>query len=190
MKKLIDKIKEIPKNYFSLNDIRKVSDLEEGSIKVGVNRLVKASKLFKLSHGYYSLDNSKVDFEKLAVEIYKPSYLSFELVLAKYGVLNQKPVHLTLATTKRAKTVKTEKGNIIYRHLRSNLFWGYIKDGDILIARVEKAFLDLAYLSLNGYAKFDIEEMNLDLLNMTLLKKYLKKFNSRRLNELILSRVI
>ena len=67
-----------------------------------------------------------MNWEKFAIEIYCPSYLSFELAL------------------------------------------------------------DLAYLSLNGYAKFDIEEMNLELLYKAKLKKYLKKNGYRKLYNLIL----
>jgi hypothetical protein len=75
--------------------------------------------------------------------------------------------------------------NIIFRHIQPKLYWGYILKDDYLIAEPEKAFIDLAYLSLNGYAKFDKEEMNLDLLDRKKIKSYLKKINSKRLNLLL-----
>ncbi|MFH1413209.1 MAG: hypothetical protein ABIG10_04300 [bacterium] len=187
MTKLIKKIKTIPKDYFSLNDLKKISNLSKASLKVAVNRLVKNNELIKLGNSLYAHDISKLDLEKLSIEIYQPSYLSFEWVLAKNNILSQKPYHLTLATNKRSKKVIINKNIIIYHHLKPRLFWGYKREDNILIAETEKAFLDLAYLSLNGYAKFDPEEMNLKILNKPKLKKYLNKFNYKKLDNLILS---
>jgi len=185
MTKLIDKINRIPKGYFSLMDIRKISGMKDDGLKVTLNRLVKSKQIFKIGGGLYALNTAKINWEKLALEIYAPSYLSFEYALAKYNILSQKPHHLTLATSQRAKTVITPRSNLIYHHLNPKLFWGYKKDGGVLIAEPEKAFLDLAYLSLNGYARFDAEEMNIKLLNKALIKNYLNKFKSKKLNNLI-----
>lgn len=184
MTKLIQKINNIPKNYFSLLDIKKISDINEESLKVAISRLIKNKQLIKLQKGVYTSDISKINWENFAVEIYSPSYLSFEWALNHYNILSQQAVNLTLATTKRSKTITTDK-IIIYHHIQSNLFWGYKKENDYLIAEPEKAFLDLAYLSLNGYAKFDIEEINTKELNKTKIKKYLKKFNVKKLDNLI-----
>ncbi|MCX6761732.1 MAG: hypothetical protein NTY33_02705 [Candidatus Moranbacteria bacterium] len=179
------KLNKIQKSYFSFADARKIADLDDGSLRVAISRLVKAGKIIALIKGYYCQDLAKVDFPKLALEIYAPSYLSFEWALGQTGVLSQKSYALTLATTKRAHQVEITDLTFIYRHLRADLFFGYeIKEG-YLIAQPEKAFLDLAYLSLNGYAKFDAEEMDLTLLDKNKLRSYLKKFKSKRLNKLI-----
>lgn len=197
MQKLIDKIKSIPKGYFSLVDLRKISDLNDASLKVALSRLKKDGQIKALIRGYYALDLSKIDYEKLAIEIYKPSYLSFEWVLGKYNILSQKAYNLTLATTKRAKVIELGKLKsmkktststdqlLIYHHLNPDLFWGYNNVAGIHEAEPEKAFLDLAYLSLNGYAKFDPEEMDLKLLDKKKLRKYLKEFNSKKLRGLV-----
>lgn len=185
MQKLIQEIKKIPKEYFSLNDIRKIFHLKEGGLSVAVNRLVKSGEIIRLAQGIYSINPAKVNWEQLAIESYYPSYLSFEWVLAKYNILSQKPMHLTLATAKRSNRIKTIQYDFIYHHLKKDLFWGYEQKDGVLIANKEKAFLDLAYLSLNGYAKFDVDEMNLKLLDRGLLKRYLKRFGSERLNRLM-----
>lgn len=185
MKKLIEKIKNIPKGYFSLADIKKISSEKEGSLMVALSRLVKNGQILRLRKNFYALDFVKVDLEKFAIETYYPSYLSFEWALSWHNVLSQKPSNVTLATTKRSKKTILFGKNLIYRHLKPNLFWGYQKMENYLVADPEKAFLDLAYLSLNGYAKFDTEEMNLKLLDKKKIKKYLKMFNSARLDNLI-----
>jgi predicted transcriptional regulator of viral defense system len=188
MEKLIEKIKNIPKGYFSLVDIKKISSEKEGSLKVALSRLVKNEKIIKLRKNFYAVDIAKVDLENFAIETYSPSYLSFEWALAWHNVLSQKPSNLTLATAKRAKKTMLLGRNLIYRHLKPSLFWGYYKAENYLVADPEKAFLDLAYLSLNGYAGLDLEEMNLELLNKKKIKEYLERFDSARLNELIIKK--
>lgn len=185
MKNLIAQVELIPKDHFTLNDLRKISSLQEASLKVAINRLVKSGKLIKIGSGFYTADIVKIDWEKLACEIYAPSYISLEYMLGVCNVLSQKPVHLTLITSKRTKTVKLKDKNIFYHHLKPELFWGYSEYRKTFLAEPEKALLDLAYLSLNGYAKFDLEEMNTELLDKNKLKKYLKRFNNKKLEKLI-----
>ena len=190
MNSLLKKINNIKKSYFNFADLRKISALDDESLRVTVSRMIKSGKIKKLSKGYYCLSGAILDLPKIAVEIYAPSYLSFEWALGQNGILSQKSYSLTLATTKRAKQTSLEETNIIYRHLQSNLFFGYILKDEYLMAEPEKAFLDLAYLSLNGYAKFDTEEMNLELLDKKKTREYLKKFNSKRLEKLIREKII
>jgi len=185
MEKLMEKINKIPKGYFSFADLRKISALDDGSLRVAVSRLVKSGKITGLVKGIYSADISKISWERFAIENYAPSYLSFEWALGRFDILSQKTYSLTLATTRQTKKTSTPAGAIIYRRLKPELFWGYRKEEGCLIAEPEKAFLDLAYLSLNGYAKFDPSEMNLGLLNKKKINVYLKKINSKRLLSLI-----
>ena len=185
MNELAKQIKNIPKSYFLLNDIKKISPLAENSLKVAINRLVKRGEIIKLARGIYANDIAEINWEKLAVEYYMPSYLSFEWVLAMHNILSQQPYQLTLATANRSKTAEIGEKIIIYHHLKQELFWGYQKINNILSAEPEKALLDLAYLSLNGYAKFDPEEINIKLLNQNKLKKYLKRFRNKKLEKLL-----
>ncbi len=185
MQKLIQKINKIPKAYFSFSDIRKIADMEDASLKVSLSRMVKRGELIRLLKGIYAVDAFKIGWEQFAGETYSPSYISFESALARYNILSQRPANIILATTKRSKTMKLKEITIIYRHIKPQLFWGYAREENYLIAEPEKAFLDLAYLSLNGYAKFDPEEMNFDFLDNKKIKNYLKKFDSKRLSALM-----
>lgn len=190
MQKLIDKISKIPRGYFSLMDLRKIAGLKEGTLKVVLSRLVKSGKVQKIGQKFYALDPQKIDLEKLAVQIYGPSYVSFEGALSRQGILSQQTYQLTLATTERTKKLEMPQVDILYHHLKSQLYWGFIQMDGTLIAEPEKAFLDLAYLSLNGYAKFDPEEMDLKLLDKNKLKKYLPKFKSKKLQILLLKNTL
>ena len=53
--------------------------------------------------------------------MYSPSYLSFEWALAKYNILSQKPVNLTLATNRRSKKIITPHNIIFYPNLTSSV---------------------------------------------------------------------
>jgi len=185
MSRLLKKINNIPKKYFSLKDLSKIIYLGKDSLKVAVSRAVKNGEIIKLAHGLYTKNINDISWENLAINIYSPSYISFESALNHYNILSQQTISLTLATDKRRKNINIHDHPIIYRHIKSSLLWGYIRQNDYLIAEPEKAFLDLAYLSLNGYGHFDSEGMNLGLLDKGKIKKYLKRFNNKRLDKLI-----
>jgi len=153
-----------------------------------LSNLVKIGKIQKLARGYYAKNLPSTNMELFALEYIRPSYLSFERALGYYGLLSQQSYALTLATTKRGKTVELKGGSgelLVYRHLQKKHFWGFQKKGNILIAEPEKAFLDQAYLSLNGATILDLDEINLNNLNQNKLKKYLKQFADKRLERLI-----
>ncbi len=181
MKKLLDKIKAVPKGYVAFSDIRKLSGLDENSLKVAVNRMVKDGRLDRIVKGVYTADLARVAWEKFACEYYYPSYLSFEWALAKHGVLSQQPHALTLATERRARRVETPAAVLDYHHLKQDLYWGYGNEGGDLLADPEKAWLDLAYLSLKGYARFDRGEMDLGRLDREKIRRYLKRFDNASL---------
>jgi predicted transcriptional regulator of viral defense system len=178
---LIEQINALPKSYFAINDLKKVTTLDYNSLKVSLSKLVKSQKIVRIARGYYAVVLSDVDLEAFSLEYYGPSYLSFEWALGYYGILSQQSYGLTLATVRRGREVDVKNSSLIYRHIQKKHFWGFVKVGDKLIAEPEKAFLDQVYLSLNGAGTFDIEEMNLDILDKKKLKKYLKRFDDERL---------
>lgn len=178
MKKLAEKIKNIPKPYFSFFDLLKISDIRENSLKVALSRLVKKGELVRIMKGWYAADPARVDWEVVACRLYAPSYLSYEWVLARAGVLSQQPAAITLATVRRGKIIESDYAGFHYHRLKKDYYWGYDRRGAVLAADKEKALLDLAYLARKGYASFDAEEMNLKNIDRKRLAEYLKKFRS------------
>ncbi|MBI4272356.1 hypothetical protein HY621_00695 [Candidatus Uhrbacteria bacterium] len=183
MSALQKKINEIPKPTFTFSDIRKIADMNDESLRVSMNRLVKSGHVTRIVRSVYAHDLAVVDWDRLAQELYTPSYLSFESALGRTGVLSQKPYALTLATTLRTRTIETKTKTIIYHHIQPRLYWGYIRENHIFVAESEKAFLDLAYLSLKGYATFDPDEMNLAKLDSAKIMRYLRKFGNVQLRK-------
>jgi len=175
MNKLIKKIQTIPKNYYTYADIRKIAGLSDASLRVALARLVKNQEITRLCQGYYAIDPAQVDYEQLACEIYAPSYLSLEWVLARAGVLSQQPATLTLVTQNRAKKIMVGNTQISYQHLKPEMWRGYEQTNNTLSATPAKALLDWQYLAKNGYASAPpYEEMNLELLNRKKLKQKIK----------------
>ncbi len=183
MSVLQKKISAIPKATFTFSDIRKIADMDDESLRVSMNRLVKSGHVIRIVRGVYTHDLALVDWERLAQELYAPSYLSFESALGRAGVLSQKPYALTLATTMRTRTIETKTKTIIYHHIQPRLYWGHTREGHVYVAEPEKAFLDLAYLSLKGYATFDLDEMDITKLNSAKITRYLRKFDNAQLRK-------
>ena len=105
------------------------------------------------------------DAEKVANEIYYPSYLSFEKALSNYGILSQAPYTYTFATLRPTKKVTIGGFEIEYSHLKKELFFGYVlKDGKNL-ALPEKALLDQLYMASRGLRAVNIEELDLKEIN-------------------------
>jgi predicted transcriptional regulator of viral defense system len=91
----------------------------------------------QIRHGLWTLADRPADPRLLAGEITRPhpAYVSFASALAAYGVIDQIPREISLASTGRPKRVKTD------------LFGGYdLKDG-VAIATPEKALFDFVYVS-------------------------------------------
>lgn len=173
---LISKIKTIPKNYYSLNDLEKISKMTRSSLRVTLARLKKRGDLRRLSKGIYQLADQPMELEKIATQIYGHSYISFESALARFGIISQIPYALTIATLKKPKKMFLDSRPIEYRHLKNKLFWGYFLENGVYFAEPEKALLDEFYLVSKGFAKLEFEELDLNEINRRKLKDYARKY--------------
>ena len=165
-----------PKPYFTVADLEKILGLNRESLYVTLHRLVKAGILVRLRKNTYKLFIADTDIEKTANELYFPSYLSFESALSKYGILSQIPYTLTFATTRPSKKMVLSDTAVEFRHLKTDLFFGYTLEGGKYVAAPEKALLDELYLMSRGRAKLNIEELDLREIDQTLLDEYRAKF--------------
>ena len=173
---LLTKLSAFGKAYFSVADLERILGFSRESLYVTLNRLVKAGVLKRLRKNVYVIFNELVDTEKIANELYFPCYLSFKSALSYYGILSQVPYMLIFATVKPSKKMKIGNFEAEFRHLKEDLFFGYIlKDGKN-IAEPEKALLDELYMVVRGEGGLDIEELDLRDIDKNKLKEYAKKF--------------
>lgn len=168
---LAQKVEALGKNFFSMKDLKKLFP-EEGYLRISVKRMLDAGVIFQIAHGFYALKQEKLDVEKLATQLYYPSYISFESALSKYDVINQSMYGLSLATTRHSKKIALAGVDCEYSQLKPALFFGFDLVNDTYLAQAEKAFLDLIYLMCLGKRKGNTSEWELDVLNQKKLVEY------------------
>lgn len=176
---------------FSKNDIvlagGKIYDYQ-------LTRWVKKGYLLKIKNGIYIFkrDYEKIKGEEIAATLYQPSYLSLESALSAYGFIPEIVYSYVSVTGKTNRIFDNKFGHFIYRHLKTELFWGYREvrtdTGRHLIAEPEKAILDYLYLNLskiNSESDFENLRFNEDRLHETLNREkflqYLQAFEIKKL---------
>lgn len=130
-----------------------------------IQRDCKNNKLVKIKRGLYE-DNWYVSPYLLSAYIYGPSYISFDYVLSKYGLIPEYVPNITCASFRKNKTKKydTPIGSFIYRDIPEDAFplgiHGEIEDGySYIIATPEKALCDKLYSLPQVYSLTSFEDM-------------------------------
>jgi predicted transcriptional regulator of viral defense system len=87
---------------------------------------------------------------EIANRIYSPSYVSFEMALAYYGMIPESIYGITSASTRKTTHFKTPLGQFSYRTIQPKLYFGFdyllVSGKHCKIASPEKALLDYMYL--------------------------------------------
>ncbi|MBU1570928.1 MAG: type IV toxin-antitoxin system AbiEi family antitoxin domain-containing protein [Proteobacteria bacterium] len=157
---------------------------------------VKKGYLVRLKNGIYafSREKEKLRGEGIAFLLCQPSYLSLESALAWYGFIPEIVYAYTSVTARITRTFENACGRFIYRHVKSELFWGYVEmktdHGPYLLAEPEKALLDYLYLNLariNNEDDFENIRLNEEQMVKTLNKDkfmiYLKAFGGKKMDK-------
>ena len=169
-----DLISSISAPIFSKNDIMLAGKI---IYDYQLTRWVKKGYLLKLKNGIYAFkkDYEKFKGEEVASALYQPSYLGLERALSYYGFIPEMVYVYISVTAKINRTFDNKFGHFVYRHVKSELFWGYREvKSDVdryLIAEPEKAVLDYRYLNLlkiNTESDFENLRFNEDRLSETL----------------------
>jgi hypothetical protein len=157
---------------------------------------VKKGYLIRLKNGLYAFrrEMEQVRSEEVAFLLCQPSYLSLETALARYGFIPEIVYAYTSVTARITRTFENAWGRFIYRHVKSDLFWGYgevkTEHGPYLLAEPEKALLDYLYLNLsriNTVDDFDSIRLNEEEMEKTLKKdkflRYLQAFGVKKMEK-------
>jgi len=175
-KEFLNKLKKINKDYYTLNDLAKISKQRREVLKVILYRLVKSGKLMRVQRNFYILPEKVSEIKKIANQIYYPSYLSFESALALWGILSQIPYNLTFATILKPKSLIFENRKIEYRKLKKELFFGYNFKNGLYLAEPEKALLDTFYLASLGKLKINFSQLDYLKIDKKKFLNWLKKY--------------
>jgi hypothetical protein len=122
-------------------------------LKTRIQYYLKRGYLYRIHHSLYVKDKNDYDILEAANKLRTPSYISFETVLFREGIVFQKYTGIFLASY-CSKTVQTSSGNFVYRRLKDEILFnnqGIINTGTYSIATKERAFVDSIYLYKNYY---------------------------------------
>lgn len=163
-----------------------------GHVRVQLSRWAAGGRIIRLHKGWYTLKEPfrrrKLDMAVIACTIKPGTYVSLHSALAYHGMIPEYVAETTCLTTGRPQVVETPFGRIRYRHIKTDVFFGYrqVESGvqQAFIARPEKALLDLLYLTQGSVGAGYLSELrlqNIEELDMPVMADLVKGFGSPRL---------
>lgn len=176
---VLKKLEDFEKSYFTTADLRKIFPSGGEGFNTTIARLIDKEVLIGLNRGIYLLRSRPWELDKIANQLYYPSYLSFVSALSRYGIIGQIPYSLTFATLKKSKKMILGGKEVVYSQLKPELFFGYKLEGGMNIAYPEKALLDQLYLTSLGKGFLDFEELTLIDLDKKRFHEYVRRFPKR-----------
>src|SRR3989344_7761003 len=134
-----DAYEELKKNkikLFRIADLCLLLKIDKTAAYNLVKALKKKSAIKMAGKGFFSVGDAD-EFE-IGTRISSPSYISFWSALSYYGVSDQMPKKVFIATTKYCRDIN----NFKYITLSKKRFFGYVSIGEIVIADKEKTIID------------------------------------------------
>lgn len=151
--------------------------------------------IWKLRNRYYCFSNTEIAenlLYKIANVLYRPSYVTLETALARYGFIPEGVFQIVSGTTLKTQTFSTPLGDFVYRRLKPKLFFGYhpepCQDYHYAIAGPEKTLIDYLYLhpQIQDVADFRMLRWNKlainEQINMAELRAYESLISSKALS--------
>jgi predicted transcriptional regulator of viral defense system len=164
---------------FTFKDISLIwAETDRNLIKRRINYYVKTGKLYSIRKGLYAKDRNYNKFE-LATKIYTPSYISFETVLTRAGVIFQFYSQIFVASY-LTREIEIDGQKYSFRKIKDIILTNHngleFKE-TYWVASPERAFLDLLHLNKNYH--FD----NLDPLNKEKIFEILPIYKNKALKK-------
>ena len=150
---IISFIKKINRPIFTSAELSAISGKSLSATIQALNYLQKQGAVLKIYRGIWAEILSKPLSPYGLIPFLFPSqraYVSFISALHLYGIIEQIPQEITLASSAHTKKIHTKLGTFSIHHLAPFFFNGfdwYKGTGRFLIAEPEKALIDCLYLS-------------------------------------------
>lgn len=176
MNEILFEIYKSKKTVFTASEIALMfPDISYVSLKNRLKYIVKKGQLKNVRKGIYAKDDYNV--LEVANKIYKPSYISFQTVLKKEGIIFQETNTIFIASYLSRK-IKFEDYIFSYHKIPDFVLsqkQGIEKTDEVFIATKERAFLDTVYIFKDYH--FD----NLEALDWNIIHKMKKIFDNKAL---------
>src|SRR4030042_3274345 len=121
--------------YFTIEGFKQLAGeniTSDAHARIALNRWVKGGHIVALKKGiymhhlFYERHRQEATFSTAVSAILEPlSYLSMEFVLQRHEILTEITYPITSVTTKNTHTIINSLGNFVYRHIRTNLYYGF-----------------------------------------------------------------
>ncbi len=175
---IIKKLLSLNKKIFSLLDLKKLLSISsDNTTYKTLEKLVTKEIVIRLKNGIYACNLAMPNEFEIAQHLSAPSYISCETALNFYGILSQFPYTITSVTLKKSQKFNVLQKEYDFAHIQKNLFWGYYKEDNFLIASPEKALLDQIYLASKGFRTLDLSELDYSKIDKKKLYTYIKKIS-------------
>lgn len=159
-KSILTFIKELNRPVFTTREAAMLSGSSLSNASKMLSTLEQKGLVLKLTRGIWA----EVGNEKLSPYSVIPfllpknrAYVSFVSALHLYGIIEQIPQEITLASIVHTKKINTKLGTFSIHRISPSLFDGfdwYRGEGSFLIAEPEKALFDSIYLSTRKKKQF------------------------------------
>jgi hypothetical protein len=163
-------------------------------VRLQLTRWVNSGRIYQLRRGLYSIappyQKTRPHPFLIANHLQRASYVSLQSALAFYSLIPEIVNTTVSVTTGRPERLETPLGLYEFRHIKTDLFFGYqmtdLEGQSALVATPEKALLDLIYLTPGGESPNYLRELrlqNVDLLDLDLLKKQSAVFDTPKMSK-------
>ncbi len=160
-KSILSVIKQLRRPVFTTNEISVLGSRQLSTTVEALKFFEKKELIFKVYRGIWAEAGNKELSPYTVIPYLFPrhrAYVSFVSALHLYGIIEQIPQVITLASTVHTKTIKTKIGTFSVHRIAPSFFYGFdwYKGGSaFLIAEPEKALIDSLYLSARKKKQFD-----------------------------------
>src|SRR3989338_1136049 len=140
-------IKKINRLIFTTAELSAISGKSLSATVQSLNHLEKQGVILKIYRGIWAEANESLSAYGIIPFLFPrhQAYLSFIGALHVYGIIEQIPQVITVASISHTKEIATKLGVFSVHQISHNFFKGFDwhkKKGDFLIAEPEKALID------------------------------------------------
>lgn len=150
-KNLAAHIAALGRRVFTSAELAAVSMRSGSVVSQGLAVLERQGLAIRLGHGLWSAGAEPPGQYEVVPHLLPKQrvYVSFTSALHLYGVIEQIPQVITLASTSHSRQLATRVGNFVLHHLSSEMFCGFEWDSlrGFPLAAPEKALVDCLYVS-------------------------------------------
>lgn len=184
--KIIRKLNSSNLSLFTISDFKRLFAIRKDNTAYKIIERLSAKGILKrLTKKRYLFALRPVDDFQIANFLYSPSYISLESGLCFYGILSQFPYQITSITPKKTRVIEALNKEFAYFQIKQELFFGYEKKENFLIALPEKALLDYLYFCSKGLRTFERDDFDLKIINKKTFLSFLGKAKNKNLNKFL-----